>query len=707
MNKSHIRIRIAKLTVLLVWISMAYHVPALIANESKKVEVLGRYSLWYFAILSIFITFLIAITFIGIWLVRSNQSGRLTQQFDSFFPAKQYYLLIGLISFGFIWFIINHYFFIPVRVTQSIYITLYISLLSFGLLFSPPTKLTERFQALITQEGITSIDVIILLSFALIAITIFIGFWRGINSFIFIGTDASNISSFIAGRNYPELFQKDALLDNLEKYRFYFTILMPIIRFIGDKAGNLGVGWAFLLAPHVFLQLLGFYWLGWSLFKNRYWAFLLSISSLAYFRTFVGNIWGIYYVIPRITFQVLLPYILSLVFIWRHHPKRWLWVMAMTGALVYVHPVSTPAWGLAIWLGYAFSMPSDWNTARRFKHLLLMGLVFLIVIMPFAIHYLSIHTHGEVTNYQEVLKAMEYRYDEGYFKLNVAFGDFLDTLIYETPSISLLGIIGLAVGLFLINDKESRSEFRIILGWVIGLLIVAAVIPLADHTIARSLEQLPLQLDLIRSLRYMFPILIILTIGGLWGISEKVNFNNQINWFPIERLVLIISLVWGFNWLYQHPIPHLGKAVTCWTRGEFYCPISEYKQDKIAILDEIRDNTPPGSSVLPAQMSLEVRYYSLRSVVFAYKDGGILGYSSPENLLNWYSNELNFQSIINEDDLEFRTEKFIQFARVLDADYALINWQAMPEVIKNNQAELFYHNDNFALIEIHNTASPQ
>jgi hypothetical protein len=198
----------------------------------------------------------------------------------------------------------------------------------------------------------------------------------------------------------------------------------------------------------------------------------------------------------------------------------------------------------------------------------------------------------------------------------------------------------------------------------------------------------------------LFPVLLIFVIWGFWGLTSDQKLPKNVEWLPLNRLILIFSLIWGINWLVQHPIPYFGAAVNCWVNGEIYCPVTNHEQDKIAILDAIQEQTPPGSSILPSSMGLEIRYYSLRSVVFNFKDGGVLGYASPQDLLDWYSNELQFQAIIGGEDLAIRTEQFIDMARSLDADYALIDWQVIPEVIDNNDATIIYENEHFALIKL-------
>jgi len=145
MKSSNTRIWIAKITTLLAWILIAYQVPSLIAHQSKLIEILDRYSFWYFVILLGYLSILLIITFVGIWLIRVSRDDRVNQRFDSFLSEKQNHVLIGLLLVWFIWIIVNQAFFIPAKVTQGINSTLFVSAISLILLYTPPVELNTSF----------------------------------------------------------------------------------------------------------------------------------------------------------------------------------------------------------------------------------------------------------------------------------------------------------------------------------------------------------------------------------------------------------------------------------------------------------------------------------------------------------------------------------------------------------------------------------
>ena len=50
--------------------------------------------------------------------------------------------------------------------------------------------------------------------------------------------------------------------------------------------------------------------------------------------------------------------------------------MLGAGVLVFVHPVSTPAWGLALWLGFIPFLPIGWSLRKRIGVMFALALLF-------------------------------------------------------------------------------------------------------------------------------------------------------------------------------------------------------------------------------------------------------------------------------------------------------------------------------------------
>jgi hypothetical protein len=117
----------------------------------------------------------------------------------------------------------------------------------------------------------------------------------------------------------------------------------------------------------VWLQLSGFYLLGRVAFASRLWSLVLAAVAAVTLHLPLGEIWGLW---PDALPRVSLPFLLAAAYRWRSHPPAWPWLMLAAGALTYVHPVSSPAWALAVWLGFLPFLPAEWPLSRRAAQLL-------------------------------------------------------------------------------------------------------------------------------------------------------------------------------------------------------------------------------------------------------------------------------------------------------------------------------------------------
>ncbi len=156
----------------------------------------------------------------------------------------------------------------------------------------------------------TRVDGAILAAFALFTIGCFLGRWKGMYPFVFLGSDAGIVSSFVAAYEHPDLFKMDPLLGDFTNFRYYLA-LHPILIFALNKlTGDYGMAYICLLLLTVFLQCSGFYLLGIVLFRNRYWAFLLSVMALCPISLPIREFWGIFDdPLPRSLFHACLPYV--------------------------------------------------------------------------------------------------------------------------------------------------------------------------------------------------------------------------------------------------------------------------------------------------------------------------------------------------------------------------------------------------------------
>ena len=562
-------------------------------------------------------------------------------------------------------------------------------------------NLNNQFSKPISLKSLWWFDALVLVIIILLALLCFFGQWKGSVPYVYLRGDASNIASWVAGRTYPELFQNDYVLSDLDNYRYYYTVYFPILQVLKNVVGDFGTASIVLYAPLIILQGIGFYLLGAEIFQHRIWGALLSGLNMLTFYMNLGTLWGIAFddVVPRFMFQALLPYILLCAIIWRHNPKRWPWVMVFAGLMVYVHSVSTLTWGFGIWLGLWLFPPKEWSKIKKMRQMTFLGLVFLATILPFAISYLSNHAYGETIEYELVHSLMAGRYSPGALDLSRAFGDFLIILFDRETIFTLTGLIGIPISLRP-EAPESRQKFRLIVAWFMGLLIVAVVVPLIDHGISNMNDRLPYQVDLTRNLRYVF---LFLSIFALGGIREMAHWLNNIDGNLPRNSDLVSPLLGGLFlfWMIQFHLPIFAtNSWNCIVEGDLFCPRENKELQKLDILDAIKRETPEGAKIMPMDLQMEVRYYALRPIIFAQRDIGVLSYTNPERLLLWHEKAQEINQIKDLSDKDIKTEKLIDFARRYGAEYVLVNWDLPEKTPILAGAELVYSNPPYALIMI-------
>jgi hypothetical protein len=289
--------------------------------------------------------------------------------------------------------------------------------------------------------------------------------------------------------------------------------------------------------------------------------------------------------------------------------------MGGAGLLVYVHPVSAPAWGVAILLGLWFSAPtlSIW---QRFKKAFLSGIVFLLVIAPFAVNYLMTFFHSQSENYEQVFKILSYRFMLGYLDLPLALKMFYEQVIASSlvnKGIWLWAGVGFGLATYLNRKKLAENRLPYILAsWWIGLLLISVVVPVTEHEILKRLHRTPLEFDLIRGLRYSIPLLWIVSFWALSEIHDKLRERVSSAPSTSARLLALATVVLGVGmtvaWGGQKQfITDTDSTFTCWAQGTFTCP--EVKgTGRADFLDAVRDLTPQGSSIFfPDLVSQQVK----------------------------------------------------------------------------------------------------
>ncbi|MEM1029198.1 MAG: hypothetical protein AAGN82_02560 [Myxococcota bacterium] len=460
-------------------------------------------------------------------------------------------------------------------------------------------------------------------------------------------TDSAMLCTFAAGFDHPGRFARDAILGDQSNYDFYATVQVPWTRMLESLTGDYSIALYAAMPALLFFQLLGFYILGRVLYENRFAAVLLAGSCLFQIKIKgLSTYWGIStWTTARDWFQAFLPFVLALALSSRGRPRRFLAVMVGAGTLIYLHPVSTPGWALAIWCGLWFNFPSTWPFFRRFRWMFVCGLVFLATASPFIVKYLLAHESGGGVDDVELIRTIiRYRFLPDYSNpANAAVRIVRQLFDTGLPWVALVG--GVAVHAL---GEDARRRRGHVLTWTVLILVFAFLIPILEHDWAVEAGRIPFEYDLIRNGRYLYLVCYLL---GLWPLAIVANRGQQMWAIGFGSLFFIIQLltfttpalhlkansiaVRFDKWKVPPPDAEDENEEKAWEPAERKFDIHDARAEAMLW---IRDHTPESIALLGQHPHdcLYLRYVARRSVRHCWKDGGVLIYSDFDRLQQWY-----------------------------------------------------------------------
>ncbi|OQB56743.1 MAG: hypothetical protein BWX98_01732 [Candidatus Aminicenantes bacterium ADurb.Bin147] len=531
--------------------------------------------------------------------------------------------------------------------------------------------------------GRASVNLSLLVLFFLVASAFTLGrIGTHLREFPLLGSDAANIASFAAARDHPALFADDALLKDPKNIAFYRTLHIPLIRLLSRVFGDYGSAFALLLLPTTLLHLVGYYVLGKAAFQNKAIALFFTLAAAVPIKISLVE-WGFMRdVVPRFLFQALLPFVLAAFIKRGRNPKSWPWIMGGVGALVYVHPVSFPAWGSALALSLWVYTP---EIPARSKIRPWLGAVFMMILIaaPFAVHYLAATDFGSSSggNQEAVRMIMEKRFAAGYMDIGSGLRKIAGDAVFSHGLNLGLWILAAAGGIALaLRRNRIRSPLpRVMAAWWAAIIAVGVLIPAADHVLSTSLNRTPLEIDLIRSLRYLFPLLLLTAFflfAAMRTAAADIKRARLRPWLRAGAVLLAAGVM--LAWMARCRLienPEFRQTARCLESGRIIGPFpDEDRLDRrIGLLQALRSLTPPGSRILCSRVEdLAVRYFSLRPLAFAHKDGGALSYANHEELLTWWRRWQGFARVRRIKDRGLYLEALAAYAREIRADYLIV-----------------------------------
>jgi len=547
--------------------------------------------------------------------------------------------------------------------------------------------------------GINRWDWVAIFTFLIFAVVYFLGRLQGNYPVVILTGDGGNIASYAAALDHPGWFQADPVLGDSKNIGIYATIHIPIIRALNHLTGDYGLAYAWLVLPQTFLQLLGFYLMGRVLFRNRFWAFVLAfLTAMTVINIGLGEIWGVWQdALPRVTFQSLLPFLLTLTLVWKDRPGRWHWLMLLAGLLVYVHPISAPAWGMAIWLSLWLLLPKVWTWKRRILMMLGLGILFLLVLTPFAMNYLSYRRQDQAADYNTIMAILQTYSPKNLLNVPAALGGFLWNM---TRSLLLPVALAGFTATWLLKRGE-RTPIKLVLLWMAGLFIASVLIPLIEQIIEQRLHILPLETELVRCIRYFVPLLLLFWI---WPLAEWTR--RSVNPLARRAAIALGILLLGFWSATNRPaVRDIFQTFVCFTKVRLVCPAPGPLNELILTL---RSQTQPGEGVLVfnedtayVSQSLSVRYAALRPLVYTVRDSGMLGYGNRSALPGWLATTQQMDTLRAVTDPQERLAGLVPLAGSLGATYLVVDFDVELERLSELPVSVVMQNDGYCLLKLH------
>jgi hypothetical protein len=311
---------------------------------------------------------------------------------------------------------------------------------------------------------------------------------------------------------------------------------------------------------------------------------------------------------------------------------------------------------------------------------------------------------------------MKFRFAAGYLDIPLALKGFVSRWSGKAGVYWAWAVVGAVVVTKL--RRGDRKSVLLVGLWTAGLVTIAVAVPIAEQSISRAFGWIPVEIDLIRGIRYTVPLMLLFC---LWPLAEIArNLQRSAARESAKKIVFTIAIytlgaVLVALWTYRYQPGEILHTVSCLRHGEFVCEwqdeaVKQWRPNVPALveaLNAVRRETAPGSKILPTQTvyALQIRYYALRPVVYAWKDGGLLAYSNHAGLIKWYENFNEMKAISDKEDVKAKLEALLVESRKLEAQYLLIDYAdshftSDPDIVNSLGANIVWSNASFELVRV-------
>jgi hypothetical protein len=508
---------------------------------------------------------------------------------------------------------------------------------------------------------------IVFLAFAILA------FWDysgsiAISPGVALGGDSTMILTRALAGLDARPYRLDYLFGDAGNYSFYNNanvILFQVTTLLGIDRPDMVL--QVLKGLTTFAFLAGWYLLGTRLTGRWLAGVALALASTLTVPTVVGDYWGLYREAqPRVLFSACFPYIILLA-IDARRLLDWIATFALSGLAFWLHPASGPPVALATMAAMAVGHRERFSLLKLIGVCLVSGLVYLAIIAPNFVQYVGdVLRAGQGSDPALTAEATRLRFAEEYVDVLHGVDESLRS-IFAGPRL-LLAVLGLS-GIWLVwgrGPSHERSGLWIVLTMLVTILVLSCLVPVAENMAARAAGRQPLQLDLVRTVRYVIPLLLLLAIWGLSGIGRHMLLKA----LPLGVLALWAGASLWPPRLAQNSAPYWGAR--CWAQLDLICPApaTDPVGEMIAF---IAAETPPDALFFSSWLGPSIRGLAQRPLAFDWKDTGWLTYSNHVKLGESLPAMRRYQAIAEDRTLGDPALQWVLLGQDVGADYVVVH----------------------------------